>query len=359
MNDEIQTLFQADQADWQVDRLLPPDLMEKDRERRGTMDVLGCPVTDDLLAQWARHIVSPVAPFFLAEVDRPLVPIGAILFERAEIAADHSDLPLEARDAYALYRIVPEATWATLLTDTLLDDLAPAARRALLRAQWRLGRGQIYDHATARDLCGSSVSARAALGAWTFDTDEGEKVALQHRTWWTFPEDVRRRWLCWFVAQRRDACVAGSLTEGQWATIDSRYRAVVRHLAGRFPLRSGPNCFSTTLAALAPDSVRADAIARLWLHQAPFLRALETQGFRKISPIECAAEYPPGTVLLWQDGAGMAQHACFVPGPGWALNKDDQGWFVPRQLVPLQHVVESWRDDYLTILPYQSNGSSG
>lgn len=323
------------------------------------MDLLGCPVTGDLLAQWARHMVSPAAPFFLAEADRAFAPPDAVLLTRAELTDDYSDLPLEARDAYATYRVAPEATWVTLLTDALLDDLVPETRRALLRAQWRLGRGQIYDHGVARDLCGRSVAARAALTTGTFDMDAGDKVALQYRTWWALPEEVRRRWLCWFVAQECGDCGAAAPTEEQWAALDGRYRAVVRHLAGHFLSRSGPNCFSTTLAALAPDEAHADAIARLWLHQTPFLRALEAQGFRQIGRVEGVEECAPGMVLLWQDEGGVAQHACFVAGWGWVLNKDAQGWFVPRQLISLQRVVENWRDDKLTILAYQSNRASG
>ncbi len=40
MNEEIQALFQADQADRQADRPLPPDLTERDRARRETLEGL-------------------------------------------------------------------------------------------------------------------------------------------------------------------------------------------------------------------------------------------------------------------------------------------------------------------------------
>jgi len=315
------------------------------------MYLLGCPITDALLEHWSGHMVSPTAPFYLTDGDLPLLPPGAVLLTRAELAADYSDLPLEARDSYATYQVDRSTLWAALLDDRALLALSPTARRSLLRTQWRLGRGQIYSHELARELCGRQD---AALDPWTIDTDDGDKVALHYATWTGFSADVRRRWLAWFVADDRPHCVAASLDKSAWAAMGEPSRAVARHLAGSFLPHSGPNCFSTTLAATLPTVARADAVARLWLHPVPFARTLAAQGFRH-TPLEGPIEaVVPGTILVWGDDATVAQHACFVPATGWALNKDAQGWFAPRQLLPLATVLDRWRDVGVAPILYQA-----
>ncbi len=317
--------------------------------------LLGCPVTDDLFRRWARLLVSPYAPFYLADDDRHLLPASTVLFARAELAADYADLSLDARDSYALYHVAPAGALVALLDDDTLDGLHPTARRALLRAQWRLRRGQIYDREVARDLCAGSAHAVATLDNWTFDTEGGDKVALQYRAWHAFPEEVRRHWLRWFVSQDRADCIASSLSAGDWAAMDGRYRDTVRRLAGAFLPRSGPNCFSTTFAAVTPGVRQTRAIAHLWLHQPPFLRAIDTLGFQRANATCRIEDASPGTILVWFDGGSIAQHTCFVPATGLALNKDAQGWFAPRQILPLGRVVDDWQDEGLILTTYDAS----
>jgi len=319
------------------------------------MRLLGCPVDDELLACWFRYMVSPSAPFYVDDDDRGLVPPGNVLFTRGELGADYSDLPLETRDSYAIYHVDRGAAWVVMLDDRVLEGMVPGVRRALLRAQWRFGRGQVYDRRVVRELCAGFAPALARIDAWTVDTPDGDKVALQHRAWWGLPDEVRRRWLCWFVVRDRADCLSASLGEDAWTVMDARYRDVVRHLAGTFvsPSRSGPNCFSTTLAAVTAGVAQAEAVERLWLPQPPFFRALDGLGFRCVEEPWNVEGIPPGAVLVWCDGAGTAQHACFVPAAGLALNKDAQGWFVPRQLVALAHVVRDWGAEDLTLTLYE------
>ncbi len=319
------------------------------------MHLLGCPVNNELLACWSGYLVSPSAPFYVDDASRALVPPGNVLFTRGELGGDYSDLPLEARDSYAIYHVDRGATWVALLDDHALDDMAPGARRALLRAQWRFGRGQVYDRHVVRELCAGFAPAVTRLDAWAVDTPDGDKVALQHRVWWSLPDEVRRRWLRWFVARDRADCLSTSLRADTWAAMDARHRDVVRYLAGTFtsPSRSGPNCFSTTLAAVTVGVEQAKAVSRLWLPQPPFVRALDARGFHRVERPGHVEDIPPGTVLVWYDGAEMAQHACFVPATDLALNKDAQGWFAPRQLVALTHVVREWEAEDLTLTLYQ------
>lgn len=308
--------------------------------KRDIMDLLGCRVTDALLEQWAGHMVSPLAPFYLADDELPLLPPRAVVLTRAELAANYHDLPLETRDAYATYHVDDSAPWATLLGDAALLALPAQVRRPLLRAQWRLGRGHIYRRAVAHALCGEQAPT---LDPWIVDTDDGDMVTLQHATWTALSPETRQRWVTWFVTREQPAPTAVP-DDTVWAAMEEPLRTVVRHLAGTFLPHSGPNCLSTTLAATMATSAQADGIAALWLHAAPFARALAAQGYRSVRQDHALAAVPPRTILVWGADATVAQHACMVPVAGWALNKDAQGWFAPRCLVPLTEVLDRWCD---------------
>ena len=321
--------------------------------RSFVMYLLGCPVTDALLEQWSRHMVSPTAPFYLTDNDLHLLPPTTVLLTRAELAANYSDLPLEARDSYATYAVDRSAQWAALVDDWALLALPASARRSLFRRQWRLGRSQIYRREVVHEFCGRQA---AVLDLWTVDTDDGDMVALHSVTWTTLAAEVRHRWLSWFVARDDPAGMEASPhddVEAAWPAMDEPVRAIVRCLAGTFLPHSGPNCFSTTLAATMPGIGPASAVSRMWLHAAPFARALAAQGFRSTpfdSPPEAVA---PPSVLIWGEDVTVAQHACFVPATGWALNKDAQGWFAPRQLLPLATIMDRWRHTGLPLTLYQ------
>lgn len=317
------------------------------------MHLLGCSVTDDLFEMWRRHLVSVYAPLYGTDDTRSLLPTDTILFTRDELGADMPDFPLEARDSYGIYRVDRAAPWVALLDTDCLRRLTSAVRTQLLREQWRLGRGQIYDQPVVREVCSGYPRAYAMVEEFAFETRDGVKIALQYDVWRTLPREVQWRWLQWFVAQDREECLSPSLGEDIWAAMDERYRHTVRRLAGTFAPASGPNCFSTTAAVIAPTAKAADDIAALWLHQQPFYRYLDALGFRQTDFLDDIDAVSPGSVLVWIDEAGTAQHACFVPAPGLALNKDAQGWFAPRQLLPLHHVLQTWQDDRLAVHLYQ------
>ncbi|MDF2629554.1 MAG: hypothetical protein K0R39_3385 [Symbiobacteriaceae bacterium] len=107
--------------------------------------------------------------------------------------------------------------------------------------------------------------------------------------------------------------------------------------------------FATALAAATPSVETAASIAALWLHPEPFLRGLAERGFIWH---DWSGGHAAGSVLVWVDGTGRPQHACYLLEGGLALNKDAQAWFRPRQVLPLTQVLKNWADEGFTLQQY-------
>ncbi len=315
--------------------------------------LLGCRISEDLLDTWCHHLVTRHAPLYLTDDALSLLPPDVPLFTREEVASNFPDLPLEARDSYQIYNVDDAARHVVLADSPILRALPDTDRASLLRLQWTLGRGQIYDLAYFEELCGDELEARMLARPFIFDTDGGPMVALGHDVWWKLSRGKRHEWLRRFVSRDRGECVSGQVGRDLWEEIDAASGPMTRRLAGTYASKSGPNCFSTTRASMTRDVNVATIIADLWLHQAPFLRDLNRLGFIsrgfEPDPVSVGAN----SILLWRDETGTYQHACYVPYAGLALNKDSQAWFAPRQLLPLTHIVSEWNDEGLNVIVYR------
>lgn len=321
--------------------------------------IRGCWLAPDLLHAWSRRFVYKRAPFYLRADDLTILPAMVPLMSRAEMASDWVDLPLDERDAYTTYNVDAVAEWVTMLDSASLLALKAAVRAELLRHQWRLGRGQIYPLHLYEEMTQGDPAAGLAR-PFIFATDNGPMLSLQYEVWHALRPETRERWLTWFVSRDGAVCQSSRLSEGAWQTIGEVCGPMPEGLAGTFSSRSGPNCFSTTLAAATPDPAVGDYVADLWLHQEPFFRGLSRLGFRLCGSISDVGVVAARSVVVWSDAAGQAQHACFVPLEGWALNKDAQGWYAPRQLLPLTDVVDAWTEPTLTMQLYRlSEGRRG
>ena len=60
----------------------------------------------------------------------------------------------------------------------------------------------------------------------------------------------------------------------------------------------------------------------------------------------------PGTVLVWRDAEGVAQHAAVTLGGGWGLHKPSQCWWTPRTVLTVRDLVRSSRSPGLRIHRY-------
>lgn len=324
-------------------------------------NLLGCSVPDSFWDAWSRRIVFEREPIYVCDQTRSLLPPGTVFYTRSEFAHDFASAPLDLRDAYGVYGVSREAVWVALLSPAEFRALSRQDRQTLLQAQWRWGRGQIYDEAFIKDVlrCEAPASQRtepptALVEPATFHTPDGVKVALHHDIWWALPPETRRRWLVRYVSEGRSPCISSTLDEDEWESLIDRHGPFIRRLAGTFAPRSGPNCFSTTLAAATRSPGLAASIASLWLHQEPFLLGLAERG-RVAEPLKDVEGVLPGSVLVWSDTDGKIHHACYALGNGLALNKDSQSWRSPRQILPLQAVLEDWKDTGLSVIVYSGN----
>lgn len=318
-------------------------------------DVPGCEVPQGLFERWSSLLVAEHAPFFVTEGARSLLPDGAVCLTRAEF--NQTSPSLELRDSYRTYDVKPEGAFVTLLSHAEFRSLPLGAQRALLRLQWELGRGQVYDREWVRRVL--PTAERAVVDEPSvFDTPEGEKLALDHAVWWGLSPEARRRWLVAFISEDQPPDPSAPPRLGWWDRIERRHGPAVRALAGTFPRSSGPNCFSTTLAAATPSLPTALSVAALWLHQEPFLRGLAERGYAPDDSLTERDPLPPGAVLVWAGRDGSLRHACYVVDGELALNKDSQAWFVPRRLAPVRAVLDDWREEGSAVRVYV-RGSTG
>ena len=117
-----------------------------------------------------------------------------------------------------------------------------------------------------------------------------------------------------------------------WRAWHEQYDGVDSHLAGRFPTKSGPNCFGTVIAAAGI----ADA-EDVWMQREAFeewLAANTNEGGR---------DHDVGTVLVWRSPEGAVQHAAVTLGHGFALHKPSQGWMSPTKVLTVAEVKASAR----------------
>lgn len=312
-------------------------------------EIIGCAVSDGLLERWSSLLVREHAPFFVTEAALSLLPQGAVRLTRSEF--NQMSPGLDLRDSYRTYDVKPEGAFVALIGAAEFRTLPCDARQALLRLQWKLGRGQIYDLNAIRGML--PVAERPVVeGAAVFSTPEGEKVALNYEVWHSLSPSGRWRWLLAFVSEDQPACLSGTLSREEWAGIERQHGSAVRRLAGTFAWSSGPNCFSTALAAATRSLPTAMSISTLWLHQGPFLRTLAERGYAPDDAVTETGPFPPGAILVWSDPRGALRHACYVVDDELALNKDSQAWFVPRRLVPIQSVLEDWREEGVSVRAY-------
>jgi hypothetical protein len=167
---------------------------------------------------------------------------------------------------------------------------------------------------------------------WLYDTAGAAVVWLTRTEARRLPADVRRgqpaphRWRTADVERDRDRVVrfveegrrpSRHDEVGSWSGLPG-----ARALAGRFPDRSGPNCFGAVMAAAGVAG--AD---REWMQREPFEEFLEAR------TIAGGDDDEPGTVLVWRSPDGLVQHAAITLGDGWALHKPSQGWMSPTKVL--------------------------
>lgn len=307
--------------------------------------VAGCRLSSQRLRRFTILFVGDPAPFLLDAATAAALPAEVPVVDRAAFGA--VPLPLTYRDVYGLYDLPTDSTGCAFLTARVFERLPATLQTRLVAQQWAFGRGHVSRwEQVASFLTGIRDDL---LGPRRCATPDGDVLLLDRRLWRRLTPVQRRRWLLWYLAEDQLQCVAHTLPPAFWADLSPVQRHVLPSAVGVFPPTSGPNCFGTTLMALAPSVPAALAIGNQWVQRETFLALLADYGFADAGPYHATETPPRDTVVLWRDTAGDVQHSAYVIKDGLALNKNAQTWFAPRQIVPLDDLVRYWQDDAATV----------
>lgn len=307
------------------------------------MQVLGCRVSDAVIASWEMRLVLEREPIFVTPSASRWLPAGTIKLTGVELGQNFALAPLDLWDTYGFYTMDRKGLEVAFLTPAEFWELPEAGRQELMALQAERGRGQIYTDSWLRKLEISLPSA----GRDRFAQPDGSRFALRHDAWWALTPAERRRWLHQFVSQDRISCLSGDLDEDGWARLTEQHGPQIRLLAGTFAPHSGPNCLGTVLAAATRSPHLALSIAGHWLHPEVFLRGLAERGYQATDLPAEADAMPAGAVINFVDESGRVQHAAYYLGDGLVLNKDAQSWFTPRQILRLPDFLHAWSEDGL------------
>lgn len=302
-------------------------------------DLVGCTVTQRHFDHWTHVLVTDAAPYFLPDDLLSSIPADIPRFPRR--SGLDQQLPLALRDSYTIYRVDPACQHVVFLTDAALRNIRPHIREQLLYAQWRNGRGQVYDWERFTEFFPPDRCLEQ-LNDYTIDTEAGRKCVLGATLWHSFSADRQECWLRQFIADQQHPYPMLALAGVE---LPPRRALQPRSLANSFAFTSGPNCFATTLAAITETAEYAHAVSMLWLHQDMFLHGLTIRGYAHNHTVDACTEGLSDGVVIWSDDAGTPRHACWLVGRGIALNKNGQAWYDSRHLATIRDVLAFWEED--------------
>jgi len=250
------------------------------------------------MANWRRWLAPGLQPFFVSTSEFDL-----------QTSAEGEMTP-ELRDTFRAYKVDRD------LRTVWLSEQETRAR--LVRAQVNHGRGAVPVVRRWEDLLDPGVLRAQADG---------------HRfVWWpSLLINDNGAILARVVSEDRHPSRHDEVREMCWercATVVPAARA----LAGTFPAGSGPNCFSTVMAACG-EAEAADA----WMLQTPFEKWLG----ERTRP--GGDDNSAGTILIWRDSGGGARHAAVTIGDGWGLEKPSQDWHSPRGVLAVRDMIKGNR----------------
>jgi hypothetical protein len=303
-----------------------------------------CHISEHQRDAWLTAFVPAHEPFFLQSdhLVNALLRSGAIIYTRAEFLESFPRFALDYGSIYHLWDI-PRETSVWVADVTQRQQIDAQLLQDVLQEQVRLHRGQIYDDAWYPRIQTVATEYGWDEARWQqiFQRlDDASTYILTHERWRALPQSVRGAWLlAWLEEQLVNDAVL-PINPEQLA-IPAAHRPLVMRYAGYFADASGANCFAATLALATGNMERADSIIHLWLHQEPFLRALQAQGYAMVA--EALNQYQrnvisPLDALLWLNQDGQLVHAAFCIAPDHVFNKMGQSWEQPWLVLRLDDV---------------------
>jgi hypothetical protein len=287
------------------------------------VQVLGVEVDQPLIQRWREWVAPPAQPFYLSAEQAEAC---AVAIAAAELRAP--PMSAELRDTFAAWRVSRDLhlIW---LEESRFHALPRRFRARLVHAQVEHRRGLVPTVPQWSSLVDNATLRGQADG---------------HRFVWWQP-----------VLEQADDSVLGLIVTRIETLPPSRHRDVpaaqwkaagrilpqAEELAGTFAPGSGPNCFGTVMAAAGVDGA-----AETWMLREPF------EAWLRDSTRAGGHDDQPGTVYVWRQADGTAQHAAVTLGAGWALHKPSQSWSTPRTVLSVRDVIRTSRSAGLRIHRY-------
>lgn len=287
-------------------------------------------MTESALNEIAQWFVLPWDVFYFQDdvVATACLQHGLTVYTREEFSSTFRLFALNYGAVYHLWSMkLPNEAYVVRLTTRELDNLPPSIRERLLIQQVEYKRGHIYDAQWVGKLQIPSSVSIVIDGAWHY--------FLTWNDWWGFTPNIRRRWIVeWLREWRKDEPVG--VTHFPHDQRDIPYELIAQY-AGTIGAASTPNCFAAAIAMVVgmknPDQARA--LITQWLHQGPFFRLLQGQGYLKQAEYRdlSSLEMRSGDVLVWYTGDQLAGHAGYAMSHDLVFQKLGQGWDNPWQIL--------------------------
>lgn|GEM_PF-2021660 len=303
-------------------------------------------ITDAQLTKWISSFLLEQEPFFLE--DPRLVTLlhehSMMVYSRKEYIDSHPNFVLKSASVYNLWE-QPRECWIWASSSKLRSQLPQDLLERIYQEQQRLNRGQVFDaewigwlerHFSLPEAC------KRLLDTHVFQTAGMRYLILTYEIWQTLPIDVREqtllRWLASRLEQEPRSWNLDEIPDSHQASLP-----LLRSHAGHFSDSSGANCFAASLALCMENHVQAEEIIRLWLHQAPFFRMLDSIGYlpcMQVRDEEGLDNMQASDVLVWKNQAGEGIHAAFCIASSFVFNKMGQSWEQPWSVTDIKEILD-------------------
>lgn len=272
------------------------------------------------------------------QILRSLLERGLIVYAPKELLISFPTFSLDYGSIYNIWGLsLSDTSFVARLNADELSMLNLDCQSALLEFQVKCGRGHVYDEHWFDDFDPPNKNL-VTLDANYF-------YLLTWEDWQQYSEEERKRWILkWLNLRNQNTRVAHVRVEHVEAGKGVPYN-LVREYAGTLAQQSGPNCFAAAIA-MAVGGEQCHTLISQWLHQGPFFRLLEAQGYSKVTTMHDRdfSSVEPADVLVWVTENKIARHAVYAVTRDLVFEKHAQGWESPWRVLRIQDV---WYNEYL------------
>ncbi|MCA1053789.1 hypothetical protein LCM10_02230 [Rossellomorea aquimaris] len=286
------------------------------------MNSKGYPLQKELLNEWGKRLIPEKEWFFFSEA----VP-GLELLDFASLG--RFDIPLDIRTSYGTWSLHGDVKYYTIMSSEQFSTLPDTTQSAIIKEQWRMGRGLLFGLEELAELTGVS---KRTLPCVMLD---GVKISnLNIGVWNGFSEEVRHRFLMGYGAFWIDDNAFWDKHGDDFKSGITMTYPSLRNRIDRFSPMNGPNCLGAVAAAMTGELHYFDC----WMQEREFLSIVGDQGYTELT----AGDYKGRDVLIWFNEEGGVIHSSFILDSLHAFNKHGQTMFNPWQIIRIDELIKKW-----------------